>query len=95
MALLRHRLFGRRLVQLFAALVGITGLPASSLEVTVEREALHARVQAVREFVQQTGGSAGDPGVDAQYWPNWPNWGNWRNWGNWPNWPNWLNWFNR
>jgi hypothetical protein len=93
MRFLRHKLASRKLVRLLAAFLGVAGAPAhaSGPEIAVDRDVLHARVQAVRDFVESKSDIKKEPGIDFQ-WPNWPNWGNW---GNWPNWPNWGNWFNR
>jgi len=88
-------LLGRRLriVHLLAVFCGVLGLTthAWSDEISVDREALQARVQALREAF---------PAVDvtqneSQPHEQWGNWGNWGNWNNWNNWANWGNWFNR
>ena len=66
--------------------------------VQIERQALEARVQAVRAMLQEpavvdAAGSSG--GVAGEAAPlrtaQWFNWNNWNNWNNWKNWGNWLN----
>ena len=97
-----------RLGKLRRVLVRVSVLAGSALAlgaaaplnatVRLERQALEARVQAVRaalldpaaaEAVDAVGAVAdkATPVRTAQ----WFNWGNWNNWNNWKNWGNWLN----
>ncbi len=72
--------------------------------VQLERQALEARVQAVRAMLREpvaadavggTAGVAGLTGLSGEEPPlrtaQWFNWNNWNNWNNWKNWGNWLN----
>ena len=66
--------------------------------VQIERQALEARVQAVRAMLQEPAAAdvIGSPGsVAGEAAPlrtaQWFNWNNWNNWNNWKNWGNWLN----
>jgi len=81
-----------KIVHLLAGFCGVLGLTtyASSHEISIEREALQARVQALREAFPAVDVTQNESRPDAQ-WGNWPNWGNWNNWNNWPNWGNWFN----
>ena len=85
---------------LAGSVLGLTlGLaPPVNASVQTERQALEARVRAVRAMLQEpvaadafgaTGSVAGEavPLRTAQ----WFNWNNWNNWNNWKNWGNWLN----
>ncbi len=86
---------GSGMLKLLVAVLGAVGLlgPAAEAKTSValERAALEARVDAVRQIlrVEDEDGPAGSPIAQ------WYNWGNWGNWNNWPNWGNWANWFNR
>ena len=63
--------------------------------VQIERQALEARVQAVRAMLHEpaaadalgsTGSEAGEaPPLRTAQWFNWNNWNNWNNWKNWLN----------
>lgn len=87
-----------RVLRSWLALMGVVGAFGASspaeARVEVARQALEARVLAVRAAIQEA------PDADAGKAPDtrlaqWMNWGNWNNWNNWPNWGNWGNWFNR
>ena len=86
----RRRFSGlRRLITLLAAAGLLGGTLQAQAHVERERQALEARVAAVRQALQDNDSSAsGD--VDGQR-AQWFNWGNWNNWNNWRNWGNWLN----
>ncbi|MEP7101984.1 MAG: hypothetical protein ABI781_15850 [Burkholderiales bacterium] len=77
---------GRRLRRAFATLaaLGLLGAAAqANAIVRLERDALEARVDAVRGALQ---GPVDDslPALVAQ-------WNNFKNWNNWNNWKKWLN----
>ena len=88
-----HRAF--RALLALVGVVGVMGAPnPAEARVELARQALEARVLAVRAAIQEA------PDADATKLPDtrlaqWMNWGNWNNWNNWPNWGNWGNWFNR
>jgi len=76
---------GRRLRHAFASLaaLGLLGAAAqANAIVRLEREALEARVDAVRGALQHDEGAL--PVLVAQ-------WNNFKNWNNWNNWKKWLN----
>ena len=76
---------GRRLQRAFASLaaLGLLGAAAqASAVVRLERDALEARVDAVRGALQSR--DAALPALVAQ-------WNNFKNWNNWNNWKKWLN----
>jgi hypothetical protein len=82
------------------AAIGLLGAaPAAHATVRLERMALEARVQVLRDALRVPGDTREAPAPDgapesprlAQQWANWNNWGNWNNWPNWGNWGNWLN----
>ena len=92
-----RRALGRGVV-LAGSVLGLGFAAPVNASVQIERQALEARVQAVRAMLQEpavvdapgsTGGVAGEaaPLRTAQ----WFNWNNWNNWNNWKNWGNWLN----
>jgi hypothetical protein len=80
----------------FAGAAGaLVGAVPASAAVPLERQALEARVQAVRAVLQgqaEPGNAAGSAAVAAREPPSrvaqWFNWGNWNNWNNWKNWAN-------
>ncbi len=100
-----RRALGRGTVLVGSVLVGsVLGLGLATpvnASVQIERQALEARVQAVRAMLQEPAatdviGNPGDPGsVAGEAAPlrtaQWFNWNNWNNWNNWKNWGNWLN----
>ena len=76
---------GRRLRRAFAALaaLGLVGATAqANAIVRLERDALEARVDAVRGALRAREGAL--PALVAQ-------WNNFKNWNNWNNWKKWLN----
>ena len=89
-----RRMFAQASV--FAGAAGALGVAApASAAVQLERQALEARVQAVRAVLQGRGepGTAADSGAASAREPSsrvaqWFNWGNWNNWNNWKNWAN-------
>ena len=87
-----------RALRALLAFIGVAGALGASnpaeARIELARQALEARVLAVRAMIQEA------PDADAIKAPDtrlaqWMNWGNWNNWNNWPNWGNWGNWFNR
>ena len=89
----RKALLMRRLI----VAIGAAGLFGAAMQAQahVERDrlALVARVETMREAIQQS--ASDDDSIDAQgHLAQWFNWGNWNNWNNWPNWGNWGNWLN-
>lgn len=76
---------GRRLRRAFAALaaLGLLGAAAqASAIVRIERDALEARVDALRGALHAEDGTP----------PTWvAQWNNFKNWNNWNNWKKWLN----
>lgn len=108
----KHAATRRPLLRAFAAWCGLIGAVWSPMpaEAAAGRDALAARVQAVRAALAQAEAHAElaarerpVDAVDAEDAPHaphaagrpWLNWGNWNNWNNWPNWGNWGNWLNR
>lgn len=76
---------GRRLRRVFASLaaIGLLGAAAqANAIVRLERDALEARVDAVRGALQARESAL--PVLVAQ-------WNNFKNWNNWNNWKKWLN----
>lgn len=71
----------RRLTPAAAAAIALSGLPASPA-LAAEREALQARVEAVRAALAERG--AGEDELQSQT-PNWTNWPKWTKWANWAN----------
>lgn len=90
----RHPKLGQLLV--WAGIVFTLGLgtTASNANINTSRQALEARVQALRQSLQDLSPD-GLLSAPDQKLAQWGNWGNWNNWNNWPNWANWGNWFNR
>ena len=97
-----------RLGKLRRVLVRVSVLAGSALAlgtatpvnatVRPERQALEARVQAVRAALLNPAAADTVDGVGAVAdktpplrTAQWFNWGNWNNWNNWKNWGNWLN----
>ena len=87
---------GWRRALVWVAAIGLLGAASqASAIVRLERIALEARVQLLRDAMQPFGeGATADAERLAQIKP-WANWNNWNNWNNWPNWGNWGNWLNR
>ncbi|NUZ04473.1 hypothetical protein [Piscinibacter koreensis] len=84
-----------RLLASFGALAGMAAAPHADA-VPAAREALEARVLAVRAALDRAPG----PDSDADEAPprllaQWFKWNNWNNWNNWPKWGKWGNWLNR
>ena len=80
----------------FAGAAGALGAAApASAAVQLERQALEARVQAIRAVLQgqaesgtaanSDAASAREPSSRVAQWFNWGNWNNWNNWKNWAN----------
>ena len=96
---IRLQRVARHLFESIAAIGLLGAAPAAHATVRLERMALEARVQVLREALRAPGDTrdAGAPDGTlpsprlAQQWANWNNWGNWNNWPNWGNWGNWLN----
>ena len=66
-----------------AAALALAVLPAAATPaLQAEREALQARVDAVRAALAEPG--AVDDEIQAQT-PNWTNWPKWTKWANWAN----------
>ena len=79
----------RRLIVAIGAAGLFGGAMQAQAHVERDRLALEARVETMREAIQQ---ATTDDRVGAQgHLAQWFNWGNWNNWNNWPNWGNWLN----
>lgn len=77
--------------------IGAAGLLGAAMQAQAhvgrDRLALEARVETMREAIQQA--ASDDDSIDTQgLRAQWFNWGNWNNWNNWPNWGNWGNWLN-
>ena len=85
---LRHPGLGRRLRRALASLaaLGLLGAAAqANAIVRLEREALEARVDAMRDALARDMAREGAlPRLVAQ-------WNNFKNWNNWNNWKKWLN----
>ena len=66
------------------ALVGIAGLSATPVQAHVERErqALEARVEAVRQGLKSQPAATRSLVAQAANWNNWPKWSKWSNWAN-------------
>ena len=78
-----------------AGVVGAMGASSpADARVELGRQALEARVLAVRAALQEAADADASKAPDTRL-AQWMNWGNWNNWNNWPNWGNWGNWFNR
>ena len=84
-----------RLLASIGAVAGIAAAPHADA-VPAARQALEARVLAVREALDQDAerdaesGDAAPRRLLAQF-----KWNNWNNWNNWPKWGKWGNWLNR
>lgn len=82
---------GWRGVLVWIAAVGLLGAASQAQAmVRLERLALEARVQTLRDAVP-TPADAAERFAQVAPWANWNNWNNWNNWPNWGNWGNWLN----
>lgn len=76
---------------MWVAAVGLLGAASqSNAIVRLERMALEARVQSLRDALPAPGDAA-ERFAQVAPWANWTNWNNWNNWPNWGNWGNWLN----
>lgn len=83
---------GWRRALVWIAAVGLLGAASQAQAIVrLERLALEARVQTLRDAAPTPADAAKR---FAQVAP-WANWNNWNNWNNWPNWGNWGNWLNR
>ena len=90
---------GWRRAGVWIAALGLLGAASqASAIVRLERFALEARVQSLRDQMHVPAGAAdaaAPGGTRIAQIPPWANWNNWSNWNNWPNWGNWGNWLNR
>ncbi len=78
------------------AAVGLLGAASqASAIVRLERMALEARVQTLRDAIRAAGDAVETDAERLAQTQPWANWNNWNNWNNWPNWGNWGNWLNR
>lgn len=69
------------------AWIGVAGLalPAAAnvpTEVQTQRDALRARVEAVRLGLKHQSGAPASLLAQAADWNNWPKWSKWSNWAN-------------
>jgi hypothetical protein len=69
------------------AWVGIAGLAMPALasvptDVDAQRNALRARVEAVRQSLKGPAGAPATLLAQAADWNNWPKWSKWSNWAN-------------
>jgi hypothetical protein len=79
-------------VSVLAGAAGMLGAAApASASVQIERQALDARVQAMRAALRDPAMAAAadetakEPLSRTAQWFNWGNWNNWNNWKNWAN----------
>lgn len=71
----------RRLTPAAAAAIALSGLPAAPT-LAAEREALQARVDAVRAALAESGAVDDEAQAQSPNWTNWPKWTKWANWAN-------------
>ena len=89
---------GLRRALAWVAALGLLGAAAqANAIVRLERDALEARVEAMRAALhdRDDGTERGEVNpisvAPSRITAQWNNWKNWNNWNNWKNWGNWLN----